>query len=172
MPVPLEAGRASVVPQGMRGDAPTTRQTAGMTRHRRPLAALTTAYLALVGWITLGPQPLDGDGQALLARVVDAVADVPLLAWLDVPMVEFAANIAMFAPVGLLFVLLLGRRRWWLAVLAGLALTCAIEFTQQFLPTRVPDPRDLLANGLGAALGAGAAVLAIRHRRAGAPAVR
>ncbi|GMA27726.1 VanZ family protein [Arenivirga flava] len=131
-----------------------------MTRHRPPLAALTAAYLALVGWITLGPQPLDGDGQALVARIVDALAGIPLLAWLKVPTVEFAANIALFAPIGLLFALLLGRRRWWLAVLVGLVLTCTIEFAQQFLPTRVPDPRDLLANGLGAALGAGLGRLA------------
>ncbi len=142
-----------------------------MTRDRPLLAAVTTAYLALVGWITLGPQPLDGDGQALLARIVDALAGIPLLARLDVPTVEFAANVAMFAPVGLLLVLLLGWRRWWLAVLVGLALTCTIEFAQQFLPTRVPDPRDLLANGLGTALGAGAGVL-LQGRAGGSARVR
>lgn len=142
-----------------------------MTRDRPLLAAVTTAYLTLVGWITLGPQPLDGDGQALLARIVDALAAIPLLARLDVPTVEFAANVAMFAPVGLLLVLLLGWRRWWLAVLVGLALTCTIESAQQFLPTRVPDPRDLLANGLGAALGAGAGVL-LQKRAGGSAGVR
>jgi glycopeptide antibiotics resistance protein len=46
-----------------------------------------------------------------------------------------------------------GRRRWWLALGGGVALTCAIEFTQLFLPGRFSDVRDIVANSLGALLG-------------------
>ena len=65
---------------------------------------------------------------------------------------EFTANIAMFVPVGLLFLLLVGRRRWWLALAGGVALTCAIEFAQIFLPGRFSDVRDILANSLARCL--------------------
>jgi len=121
---------------------------------RHPLLALfTVAYLALVGWVTLGPQPLDGEGQALLWRALRFFARHEQTSWLDYSTVEFASNVLMFVPIGLLFLLLLDLRRWWLAVLLGVALTCGIEFTQQFLPTRVADPRDLLSNSIGAAIG-------------------
>ena len=29
-------------------------------RHRRALRVITVCYLGVVGWVTLGPQPLDG----------------------------------------------------------------------------------------------------------------
>jgi glycopeptide antibiotics resistance protein len=65
----------------------------------------------------------------------------------------------MFVPVGLFFLLLLGRRRWWLAILLGVVLTCGIEFAQLFIPTRVSDPRDILANSMGALIGVVAALV-------------
>ncbi len=121
---------------------------------RHPLLALfTAAYLALVGWVTLGPQPLDGEGQALLWRALRVLGRYEQTSWLDYGTVEFASNVLMFVPIGLLFLLLLDLRRWWLAILLGVALTCGIEFAQQFLPTRVADPRDLLSNSIGATIG-------------------
>ena len=63
-------------------------------------------------------------------------------------------NVLMFVPAGVFLVLLLGRRFWWLAILVGIAMTGAIEFSQQFIANRVSDPRDLVANALGAIAGA------------------
>ena len=60
----------------------------------------------------------------------------------------------MFVPFGIFLVLLFGRRMWWLAVVLGVLMTIVIEFAQQFVPNRVSDPRDLLANSLGAVIGA------------------
>jgi len=77
--------------------------------------------------------------------------------------VEFLANIAMFVPIGVLVTLL--SRRWWMAAVVGFALTCAIEFTQTFLPARFPDVQDIFANTLGAVLGC-LAVTAVRRIRA------
>jgi glycopeptide antibiotics resistance protein len=58
----------------------------------------------------------------------------------------------MFVPFGVLVGLLLVRR--WLVVALGCALSVAIETSQAlFLPTRVADPRDVVMNTLGAALG-------------------
>ena len=45
-----------------------------------------------------------------------------------------------------------------------MALTCAIEFTQLFLPGRFSDVRDILANSLGALLGV---IVGLMLRRAG-----
>jgi hypothetical protein len=46
-----------------------------------------------------------------------------------------------------------GPRRWLGALIAALALTIAIELAQIPMPDRISDPRDLLANTAGAAIG-------------------
>ena len=123
-------------------------------RSRQPLLAVgTAAYLALVGWLTLGPQPLDAGGRGLLHRVIRFLSGDNTRDWITYARVEFTANIVLFVPVGVLFVLLLGRRRWWLAGLLGVALTASIEFAQLFLRNRVADPRDVVSNSIGAIIG-------------------
>jgi glycopeptide antibiotics resistance protein len=70
-------------------------------------------------------------------------------------MVEFAANILLFVPLGVLVAALLGGRRQWWAVPIGAMLSGLIEVAQLlFLPSRVPDGRDVLANTLGTVIGA------------------
>ncbi|WBU38397.1 VanZ family protein [Homoserinibacter sp. YIM 151385] len=136
-----------------------------MFRRHPVLSAITLAYLAVVGWLTLGPQPLDDHGDGLLRRVLEELDRHPATAWVTYSGVEFAANILMFVPAGLFFLLLLGRRRWVLAVLLGLAMTCAIEAAQLLLPDRVSDPRDIVANSLGGLLGVLVALRWTRPRR-------
>lgn len=139
------------------------------------LSVVTVAYLALVGWLTLTPQSEDSpDG--LLWQVALFFDRHAATEWITFNLLEFTANIAMFVPFGLLFVLLLGRRRWWLAILLGVALTIGIEFAQQFIPNRVSDPRDILSNSMGATIGtllalALTAAKARRIRLAARPAV-
>ena len=123
-----------------------------MFRRHPILTAVTVAYLGLVGVLTLSPVPEQGR-DSIIWRLVKIFERYPMTLWLDFATVEFLANVAMFVPLGLFFVLLLGRGRWWLAILFGLVLTVAIEFVQQFLPSRVSDPRDLVANSIGATLG-------------------
>ncbi len=72
---------------------------------------------------------------------------------LDHNQLEFLANVALFVPVGMFLLLLFGTRLWWLALTASFGLTSLIEFAQRSIPGRVPDGRDLLANGLGAVVG-------------------
>lgn len=121
---------------------------------RHPILSLVTVgYLAIVGWLTLGPQPLDDRGRSVLQRIIRYLSGENTMDWITYNLVEFVANIAMFLPVGVLFVLLLGRRKWWLAILLGVALTAAIEFAQLYLRDRVTDPRDILANSIGAVIG-------------------
>ncbi|MBD7956903.1 VanZ family protein [Microbacterium sp. Sa4CUA7] len=117
--------------------------------------------------LTIGPPP-EGAGGALrdLASWFDGWAAT---AWLTYPVLEFAANVALFVPLGVLWVLWAGTRRWWFAAAAGLILSVAIELTQALaLPDRYPDVRDLIANTLGSALGAvavAAVAVATRRRR-------
>lgn len=147
-------------------------------RSRPVLVPLTAAYLALVAWVTLGPQPLDPDESDFLHRLIaherEALAPrFPRFAgWLSYNHVEFAANIAMFVPAGVLFLLLVARRRrrWWVALLLGVAMSVAIESAQRVIPGRVSDIRDLIANSLGTLIGVVAALLvsipAYRRERA------
>jgi len=76
----------------------------------------------------------------------------------------------MFVPIGIFFLLLFGRFWWFASVLAGVALTCGIEFAQRFIPGRVSDVSDLVANSTGALIGVIFALIvttpaAIRLRR-------
>jgi glycopeptide antibiotics resistance protein len=124
-----------------------------MNRRSVPFAVLTAAYLAVVGLITLGPT---------LWRTRPALGDYDVLSvstWLDPATwsrgisIEFVANILLFVPLGLLLRLAVPRATWMGAVLLGGAVSVAIEVLQVFGP-RISDPRDVVANTLGALVGA------------------
>ncbi|MDN6555246.1 MAG: VanZ family protein [Acidipropionibacterium acidipropionici] len=94
--------------------------------------ACTLVLAAVIGVIVFTPDPGAGPGLA--------------------PWLEFAANIVMFLPVGAV--------AWWWRrsvprnVAVGLAATVFIETVQGlFLPHRVADPRDVVANTAGALFG-------------------
>jgi glycopeptide antibiotics resistance protein len=141
-------------------------------RRRPALVAVTGVYLLAVAWITLNPFPPDPHGNGLLKQLLAAFASTPALAWIDFDVVEFTANVVMFVPMGVLFTLLLGLRRWWLALLIGVASTCFIEGVQLFLPNRYSDVRDLVANTLGTLIGIAIVALVVvvgaRRRRVAA----
>lgn len=74
--------------------------------------------------------------------------------WITYRVVESSANVALFVPIGAIAFLLLPRRLWPLSLLAGPALSVAIEVTQAILrPGRVATVDDVVANTLGAAIG-------------------
>jgi VanZ family protein len=127
-----------------------------MFRRHPLLSVVTFAYLAFVGWVTLSPTLPLGDGtDGFVWSVLSVLDRMPGTRWIDYADVEFAANIGMFFPVGMFFVLLLGRGKWWLAMLLGFALSVGIELAQLFVfTTRVADIRDVTSNSLGALLGA------------------
>lgn len=120
---------------------------------RHPLLSLATiAYLAIVAWLTLTPRSGAVSDSILwpLARFFERYDATD---WITFSRLEFAANIALFVPLGLFFVLLFGRRQWWLAIVAGVVMTVTIEFAQQGIDGRVSDPRDLVANSIGTVVG-------------------
>ncbi|WP_111721258.1 VanZ family protein [Homoserinimonas sp. OAct 916] len=122
---------------------------------RHPILSLVTlGYLGFVGWITLGPAPYDDRTAGILARVLELFSRHASTEWITFNLIEFVANIAMFVPVGVFFVLLFGRRQWWLAIVFGVLVSVGIELAQHFwLPTRVADVRDVIANGAGTMIG-------------------
>jgi VanZ family protein len=122
--------------------------------HRHPLLSLLTGgYLAFVAWLTLTPQ-VDAVGRiSIIYRVLDALHRHGYLLSIDDNQLEFLANIALFVPVGMFLLLLFGTRLWWVALTASFAMTSFIEIAQRSIPGRVPDERDLVANGLGAVIG-------------------
>jgi glycopeptide antibiotics resistance protein len=142
-----------------------------MIRQHPLLTTATVLYLAAVGWVTLGPQPTGLVRASGLWQLLALFRDHPSLDWISYSDIEFTANVAMFGPIGLLLLFLLGRGRWWAALLAGPLLSLAIETAQLFIPGRVSDVRDLMSNSLGAVLGVVAGLVitwpaAMRRRRA------
>ncbi len=134
------------------------------------LSLLTGGYLAFVAWLTLTPQVEAAGRIAIIYRVLDALHRRGYLLSIDDNELEFLANIALFVPVGMFLLLLFGTRLWWVALAASFAMTAFIEAAQRSIPGRVPDERDLVANGLGAVLGVLIAVVltlpaALRRRR-------
>ena len=128
------------------------------TRSRRWIVLLVIlAYLALVAVATLGPPAIAGGVFDIVVRVTGGALSPMYL--------EFAANIAMFVPLGFLFVLFLGPRHWPWALVVGAVLTLGIEGVQGVIPGRVPDVRDLIANGSGTFVGVVLGYLAVQPRR-------
>ncbi|WP_431280178.1 VanZ family protein [Leifsonia poae] len=136
-----------------------------MTRRHPVLSILTVAYLLAVGWLTLGPQPVDAGPNGFVRQILALMRQSPVTSWLTYDGVEFTANVVLFVPMGVLFTLLFGLRRWWIALVIGVAATCLIEGVQLFIPTRVSDVRDLVANTLGTLFGIAIVALIARVRR-------
>ena len=131
---------------------------------RRPASILLAMHLVVLAVIGGFPVPVDRGASPFIGWFVRSVqaAGAP---WFSYDWVEFSANVALFVPLGVLGVMVVGRRRWWLAVAGGVATSVVIEAVQwMLLPERFPTPWDVLANTLGAAVGAalGYVVLALR----------
>lgn len=143
-------------------------------RTRAAAALIGLAYTALMLLLTIGPVRQRFVGSEAERGVLDWRSWFEVSTWREGTTGEFVANVMLFLPWGALAVLALGARRWMLAAAGAGALTLAIEIAQ--IPTaRISDPRDLVANVLGAVLGIalGAAVDAMRSasrdRRATSP---
>jgi len=135
---------------------------AGVARQRRVLVALTGTSLAVVLGVTVVPS----GGWANLALETGALRSIAvnvapgpgdLTAWTqngDGPL-----NVLLFVPLGCCLALLL--RHPVAAAAAASALSLAIECYQASLTTRVGAFPDVVANSLGALIGATAAGLAL-----------
>lgn len=75
--------------------------------------------------------------------------------------VEPLGNVVLFIPVGLLLVL--HMRRAWPGTLAAVAISASVEIVQLLIPSRVTSVRDIVANTIGATVGALVAWLVVRR---------
>ena len=122
--------------------------------HRHPfLSLMSFAYMGFVGLVTLTPSASAPIPVGLAVRVLDAFHRRGYFEMLSVTRVEFLANVAMFVPIGVFLLLLVGAERWWLALFLPFFLTAFIETAQRGIPGRISDPRDVLANTIGGVAG-------------------
>ena len=148
--------------------AAVTKDASATARRPSVLVVLTVAYIAFVGWVTLTPQPKIPDPNSLGQQLVRLILASPPFHWLGYSRLEFSSNILMFVPIGVLLALLLPARRWWLGVVIGFAMTVTIETAQLFIPGRVSDLRDIVANTAGATIGVAIVRVVRAVRTAGA----
>ena len=123
-----------------------------MSRTRAIAIPLALVYTVLLLVSTLGPIPQRLIGSEAEHGVLSFGTWFDAATWTSGRLYEFALNVVLFVPWGVLVLLAVGARFWWLAASAGLLLTLAIEIIQIPLP-RISDPRDLVANAIGVVIG-------------------
>ena len=112
-----------------------------------------------IAWLVLNPSPATPTGA--VSRLSGILSFVGLPGWLvGGDQVEFALNVLLFVPLTALAALLWPRIPTWGWILAGFATSSTLEWLQlTFLSERSSTSRDIIANTLGAALGAAAVAL-------------
>lgn len=138
-------------------------------RSRRVATLLAAAYGVAVVLVGFWGSPVDAAAGPTLDRVIAIAHRHGAPDSFGYSTIESLSNVVFFVPLGLLVVLLAGARWWWAGPAAGVVISVGIETGQAlFLPARTASIDDVLANGLGAALGAVLGVLALacaEHRR-------
>jgi xanthosine utilization system XapX-like protein len=137
-----------------------SRSTAPRRAPRSPAAialrVLLRVLTVLVGLataaITLGPRDLVVGGRSF---ATDWLTHHPTIAaWVaSEGGVEPAGNLLLFVPFASLLALSVGFRLLPVAFLLLLASPVAVEWTQQYLPGRVPDGGDIVRNTAGLLVG-------------------
>jgi VanZ family protein len=115
-------------------------------------ALVAAAALLAVAALTLAPRALVAPARGAFMRLVDAAA-APQLVGLPYDDAERLLNTLLFVPLGAAVALLLRRRLWPVAMIAGFAVSAAVEFAQASIPGRVPDLADLFWNTAGTVIG-------------------
>ncbi|QTX05421.1 VanZ family protein [Agromyces archimandritae] len=141
--------------------------TEGATRFGRGVArVLLPPYLLALMWVVCSPADQARHVTGFVGLLADGIAALGFDAAAAFAVIEFAANIVMFVPFGLLLPLAtpVGPGT---AVIAAAGTSVVIELVQLVVPGRVSTGWDVLANTAGAAVGAGIAALAMRAQVTG-----
>lgn len=128
-----------------------------LPRHRHVVPiVLLVVWSAVVLLATLWPTTVDGglrDGFLAIADLLERRFDLVLP--FRYTAVEVAANVALFVPLGFAAAWAMPKWAWWIAALAGAAMSVAVELAQQnLLPERFGSFGDVVANSVGALIGA------------------
>ena len=123
-------------------------------RRRRGVGwVLLVLYGIVLAGVAFWPVPVDSGMDGLLDSISEAVP------WLTYDLIEVAANVVLFIPLGILLTMMIHRHRW-LVVVISLGVTGSIEWLQaQFLDERTSSAQDVAANMLGAVIGMGIVVI-------------
>ncbi len=120
------------------------------------------AYLVALALIVFWPTPVDKPAAGFLDQTISWLHHHGMPKFVGYAQIEFSSNILLFVPMGVIASVRL--KSVWLSVGIGFLASCIIELSQAlFLSARVPSVLDVVANTLGAAVGAGIYFLA--HRR-------
>ncbi|WP_448263196.1 VanZ family protein [Microbacterium aurum] len=132
------------------------------------VAVLAVCYGAFLAFVVFWPTPIDRPVAGLIARLIAELHERGVPAFIGYGFIEFAANVAMFIPVGIAFSLAVPVRWWFVTLLCGPALSVVIELTQrQLFSERYASIGDVVANSIGATVGVCLALAvraAVAHR--------
>ncbi len=106
--------------------------------------------LALIVWL---PDSAASRVTGIVFRLARFVAERLDLSLTTYTLFEFAANVALFVPFGLLVAAAWPRTNAWWIVLLGFSASAAIELVQTMIPGRVTTLSDVIANTLGMIVG-------------------
>lgn len=125
-------------------------------RARGWAAILLAAYCGLVVAVAFIPRPVDTGVTPWIRGVLATLRRYGLPSSIDIAAVDAITHVALFIPVGMLAVVVLGRRLVWAAMLAGVVAGVATELGQSaILGIGVLERRDIALNTLGSIIGAG-----------------
>lgn len=129
-----------------------------------PFVVASLLYLAMVSYVTLGEVPWRTAANEAGYGVLSLSTWLDRTTWTSGSSFEFVANVVMFVPIGFLLRAALPRLSGVIVLCLAALITLTIEIVQIPLE-RVSDPRDLVANGLGALIGVLAGWLFLSVRR-------
>ena len=155
----MQTAPASLAARHTDSAAPVSRRRAWRLVLWAALLAYVIALIAIAVW----PTQVDVPARGMLADITRA------LPWLTYARIEFAANVLLFVPFGVLVTLLLPRARWWYALAAALLFSTTAEALQLLIDERTSTAQDVAANIAGAIVGILAVAVARPRRRQGRP---
>ena len=125
-----------------------------MTKYlHRIVLVVAAAYLIAVAMVVFWTTPVDRPATAMLSEVLSWLHEHGMPGVINYNFVEFSANIFMFIPMGIIVSAYFKNAT--VGILVGALGSCLIELAQALLlPDRFSSGLDILANTMGAGLGA------------------
>ncbi|MGN7253312.1 VanZ family protein [Arthrobacter sp. SAFR-014] len=115
---------------------------------------LLALYLGALAFVAFWPTPVDRPIAGRLQATLFALHRSGIPELINYNFVEFASNILMFTPIGMLAALAFPAFHRGRIVLSAFLASCCIELGQKlFLHDRFPSAMDIVANTAGAMLG-------------------